>query len=142
MTDVFRPDGLLAQHLPGFTYREAQEEMAQIIHDALVRPKNLALEAGTGIGKTFGYLVPVLMSGRRAVISTGTLPLQDQLYHRDLPLLGSAIGRPVDVALLKGRANYLCWHRLKNAQHSELRDSQLLTKPVSYTHLRAHETDS
>ena len=128
MTDVFRPDGLLAQHLPGFTYREAQEEMAQIIHDALVRPKNLALEAGTGIGKTFGYLVPVLMSGRRAVISTGTLPLQDQLYHRDLPLLGSAIGRPVDVALLKGRANYLCWHRLKNAQHSELRDSQLLTK--------------
>ena len=94
VTDVFRPDGLLARYLPGFAYRKAQEEMAHIICDALARSKNLAVEAGTGIGKTFAYLVPVLMSGRRAVISTGTLTLQDQLYHRDLPLLGSAIGRP------------------------------------------------
>ena len=141
VTDVFRPDGLLARYLPGFAYRKAQEEMAHIICDALARSKNLAVEAGTGIGKTFAYLVPVLMSGRRAVISTGTLTLQDQLYHRDLPLLGSAIGRPVHVALLKGRANYLCWHRLKTAQHGGLRDSKLLSQLMTVAEwARATET--
>jgi ATP-dependent DNA helicase DinG len=141
VTDVFGRDGLLARYLPGFAYRKTQEEMAHLIHDALARSENLAVEAGTGIGKTFAYLVPVLMSGRRAVISTGTLTLQDQLYHRDLPLLGSAIGRPVHVALLKGRANYLCWHRLNTAQHGVVRDSKLLSQLMTVAEwARATET--
>src|SRR5690606_12309876 len=74
-----------------------------------------AIEAGTGIGKTFAYLVPVLLGGRRAIVSTGTKTLQDQLFARDLPLLGAAIGRRARVALLKGRGNYLCWQRLGTA---------------------------
>src|SRR5690606_9398338 len=71
----------------------------------------LVAEAGTGTGKTFAYLVPALLSGRRVIISTGTRTLQDQLFHRDLPLLGRVLGRPATVALLKGRANYLCRER-------------------------------
>ncbi|MGI9258067.1 MAG: ATP-dependent DNA helicase, partial [Gammaproteobacteria bacterium] len=118
---IFRPDGLLARHLPGFTYRHAQEEMGRLVRESLVESRHLAVEAGTGIGKTFAYLVPVLLSGRRAVISTGTKTLQDQLFDRDLPMLGAAIGRPVKVALLKGRNNYLCWHRLDLAEQDGVR---------------------
>lgn len=76
----------------------------------------LIVEAGTGTGKTFAYLVPVLLSGKRVIISTGTRALQDQLYHRDLPAVCAAIGRPVRIALLKGRSNYLCRHRLDLAE--------------------------
>lgn len=90
--------------------------MAEIVADAVERGAHVAIEAGTGIGKTFAYLVPVLHSGRRAIISTGTRTLQDQLFSRDLPRLGSVLGRPVEVALLKGRNNYLCWHRLEIAR--------------------------
>lgn len=92
--------------------------MASIVADALERTAHVAIEAGTGIGKTFAYLVPVLHSGRKAIISTGTRTLQDQLFSRDLPRLGAVLGRPVDVALLKGRNNYLCWHRLEIARHA------------------------
>ena len=119
MTDlasVFSPEGLLAAHLPAFSYREPQARMADLVDRALSGGEHAVLEAGTGIGKTFAYVVPILLSGRSAIISTGTKTLQDQLFSRDLPALGEALGRPVDVALLKGRANYLCWHRLKNAR--------------------------
>ncbi len=129
MTDLaefFGADGALAQHLPGFTHRDAQQAMATHIWQALQHREHLVVEAGTGIGKTFAYLAPVLLAGRRAVISTGTKTLQDQLFARDLPALGAAIGRPVSVALLKGRANYLCWHRLALAQQGEIGDPTLL----------------
>ncbi len=86
--------------------------MAEAVADTLARSGQLVVEAGTGTGKTFAYLLPALMSGRKTIISTGTKALQDQLYHRDLPLIGKAVGRPVTTALLKGRANYLCLHRL------------------------------
>ena len=125
LAEMFRPEGLLAEHLPGFTHRHAQEEMAQLVWDALGEGRHLAIEAGTGIGKTFAYLAPVLLSGKRAVISTGTRTLQDQLYDRDLPMLGAAIGRPVKVALLKGRNNYLCWHRLEIARQDGGRNGAL-----------------
>ena len=92
--------------------------MASIVADALADRSHVVIEAGTGIGKTFAYLVPVLHSGLRAVVSTGTRTLQDQLFARDLPRLGSVLGRPADVALLKGRNNYLCWHRLELARSS------------------------
>jgi ATP-dependent DNA helicase DinG len=114
--DDFAPDGALAAHLPGFRFREPQARMAALVEQAIERGEHAVLEAGTGIGKTYAYVVPILRSGRRAIISTGTRTLQDQLFARDLPALGAALGRPVDVALLKGRANYLCWHRLDNAR--------------------------
>lgn len=95
--------------------------MAELVDAALTAGEHAVLEAGTGIGKTFAYVVPILLSGQTAIISTGTRTLQDQLFSRDLPALGKALGRPVDVALLKGRANYLCWHRLRMG----LRDGRL-----------------
>ena len=116
LSDVFAPNGALAAHLPGFSYREPQQRMADLVEQSLDRAQHAILEAGTGIGKTFAYVVPILLSGQRAIISTGTKTLQDQLFARDLPALGRALGRPVDIAVLKGRANYLCWHRLNNAR--------------------------
>jgi ATP-dependent DNA helicase DinG len=116
ISEAFLPDGLLARHLAGFSYREPQARMAELVDRAIRGGEHAVLEAGTGIGKTFAYVVPILMSGQSAIISTGTRTLQDQLFGRDLPALGRALGRPVDVALLKGRANYLCWHRLRAAR--------------------------
>jgi len=126
LADLFDPEGILARRLPGFSYREAQARMAGIVADALAGGGHVAIEAGTGIGKTFAYLVPVLHSGRRAIVSTGTRTLQDQLFARDLPRLGRVLGRPVDVALLKGRNNYLCWHRLELMRSSGDADAATL----------------
>src|SRR5258706_60159 len=126
LADIFGSNGALAERLPGFSYRESQERMAQLVMQALASGRHAAIEAGTGIGKTFAYLMPVLMSGRRAIISTGTKTLQDQLFARDLPLLGTVVGRPMQVALLKGRNNYLCWHRLETARHDGTRDAETL----------------
>ena len=109
---LFGRAGPLAQVLPGFSLRRDQMAMAEAVAETLESRTQLVVEAGTGIGKTFAYLVPALYSGRRVIVSTGTRTLQDQLFHRDLPLLGRALGRPVRTALLKGRANYLCRHRL------------------------------
>jgi ATP-dependent DNA helicase DinG len=128
IADIFSPDGALAASLPGFSYRKAQQEMATLVATALSSGKHAAIEAGTGIGKTFAYLVPVLVSGRRAIISTGTRTLQDQLFARDLPLLGALLGRPVRIALLKGRGNYLCWHRVEAALHDGTRDAATLAE--------------
>ncbi|BCU06874.1 ATP-dependent DNA helicase [Allochromatium tepidum] len=115
MTDlshILGPDGRLADQIPGFTHRAQQQAMAERVADVLESGGVFICEAGTGTGKTFAYLVPALLSERKVVISTGTRNLQDQLFHRDLPLIRSALGVPVTTALLKGRANYLCRHRL------------------------------
>jgi ATP-dependent DNA helicase DinG len=114
--ELFGPDGPLARAIPGFSTREEQIGMATAVDHALRTRGRLVVEAGTGTGKTFAYLVPALLSGRRVVISTGTRTLQDQLFSRDLPMVASALGRPVRIALLKGRANYLCLHRLELAE--------------------------
>ncbi|HVJ29540.1 MAG TPA: DEAD/DEAH box helicase, partial [Gammaproteobacteria bacterium] len=100
LDDVFGVDGALAERLPGFTYRAAQQQMAELVVEALTSGRHAVIEAGTGIGKTFAYLLPVLLLGRRAIISTGTHTLQDQLFGRDLPLLGAVVGRPMEVAVL------------------------------------------
>jgi ATP-dependent DNA helicase DinG len=110
--DVFDLAGPLARALPGYSYRPEQAAMAKAVGGALARLEPLIVEAGTGTGKTFAYLIPALLSGRSVIISTGTRTLQDQLFHRDVPLLAKALGLPVKMALLKGRANYLCRHRL------------------------------
>jgi ATP-dependent DNA helicase DinG len=114
--EIFGADGPLAAAIPGFATRVEQISMARSVAAALASRSQLIVEAGTGTGKTFAYLVPILLSGRRVVVSTGTRTLQDQLFHRDLPMVARAIGRPVKVALLKGRANYLCLHRLDLAE--------------------------
>ncbi len=106
------PQGPLARVIENFESRREQQLMADWVGETLEARGMLAIEAGTGTGKTFAYLVPALLSGRQAILSTGTRTLQDQLFHRDLPTVAKALGRPVRVALLKGRANYLCRHRL------------------------------
>jgi ATP-dependent DNA helicase DinG len=116
LEDVFGHDGPLARALPDFRVRREQLRMAQSVSAALAAQESLVVEAGTGTGKTFAYLVPVLLSGSRVLISTGTRTLQDQLFARDLPLLAAALGRPARVALLKGRANYLCRYRLARTE--------------------------
>jgi ATP-dependent DNA helicase DinG len=107
------PEGPLARVIDGFESRREQQVMADWVGETLDARGMLAVEAGTGTGKTYGYLVPVLLSGRQAILSTGTRTLQDQLFHRDLPTVARALGRPARVALLKGRSNYLCRHRLE-----------------------------
>jgi ATP-dependent DNA helicase DinG len=114
--EIFGAEGPLATAIPGFATRDEQIAMAEHVWQALRSQGRLIVEAGTGTGKTFAYLVPALLSGRRVIISTGTRNLQDQLFHRDLPTVTAAIGRPSRVALLKGRANYLCVHRLELAE--------------------------
>ena len=109
---IFSAQGPLSRALEGFRARSSQQRMAARISSALDLREHLLIEAGTGTGKTFAYLVPALLSGLRVLISTGTRTLQDQLFHRDLPLLAAALGRPARVALLKGRSNYLCRARL------------------------------
>ena len=113
-TAIFSTEGPLSRALEGFRERPSQQQMATRISEALELREALLVEAGTGTGKTFAYLVPALLSGLRVLISTGTRTLQDQLYHRDLPLLAAALGRPARVALLKGRSNYLCRARLES----------------------------
>src|SRR4051812_44898430 len=113
LDEVFGPRGPLARTLADFVPRRSQLAMAQRVALALENRAPLVVEAGTGTGKTFAYLVPALLSGRRVVISTGTRTLQDQLFNKDLPLVAGAIGVPARVALLKGRSNYLCSYRLR-----------------------------
>jgi ATP-dependent DNA helicase DinG len=113
---VFEKDGMLAQHIEGYSERTQQVEMALAIADAIEHNTQLVAEAGTGTGKTFAYLVPALLTGGKVIISTGTKNLQDQLYSRDLPNVRDALKVPVTVAMLKGRANYVCHYHLERAE--------------------------
>lgn len=113
--DALGRDGPLAQSLAGFVPRAGQQAMAGAVEAALAEHRTLVAESGTGTGKTFAYLVPALLSGLKVLISSGTRNLQDQLYRRDLPMVRDALKMPVHAALLKGRANYLCLHRLDRA---------------------------
>ena len=119
VADVLGPGGVLARTLDGFAERRQQLDMAEAVADTLEAGGQLIAEAGTGTGKTFAYLVPALLSGQKVIISTGTRNLQDQLFLRDLPLLRDAMASPVQVALLKGRSNYLCIERMDAALADE-----------------------
>lgn len=116
MTDDFMPPGVLAKALNGFKPRESQRLMAEAIRDAIGAQHPLVVEAGTGTGKTYAYLVPALRADKKVIISTGSKALQDQLYARDLPRIAQALSYRGQLALLKGRANYLCLERM--AQHA------------------------
>ena len=108
MQAFFGSGGRLAASLPGFEPRAEQAALAQEVADALVRGQHLLAEAGTGIGKSLAYLIPALESGKRVVVATATKALQEQLLTKDVPAASAALGREVDVAVLKGRQNYLC----------------------------------
>ena len=110
---VFGRGGLLSRKITDYRTRPQQLEMAVRVAEAVRDNAVLVCEAGTGTGKTFAYLVPALLSGGKVIISTGTKPLQDQLYHRDLPVVREALNVPVTTALLKGRANYVCHYHLE-----------------------------
>ncbi len=111
-------EGPFAREVPSFAPRDTQQRMADAVTQAIGSGDSLVVEAGTGTGKTFAYLVPALLSGKRVIVSTGTRNLQDQLFHRDLPRVLSILGAKADVALLKGRANYLCKYRLQQTVES------------------------
>jgi len=113
---IFGPEGPIAGELPAYRFREQQLAMANAVARAIDERGQLLAEAGTGTGKTFAYLVPALLSGGKVVISTGTKTLQDQLFQRDLPQIRDALKIPVTVALLKGRANYVCHYHLARAR--------------------------
>jgi len=119
IADVFGPKGALAGVIPGYSPRAAQIEMATKIAEAMAAGQHLIAEAGTGTGKTFAYLIPAVLTRKKVIVSTGTKNLQDQLYHKDLPVIRKALSRiPFKASLLKGRANYLCTYRLELALNS------------------------
>lgn len=113
ITQFFADGGNLSQAIEGYQPRDEQIMMAQAIAEAVEEHDTLIVEAGTGTGKTFAYLVPALLSKRKTLISTGTKHLQDQLFEKDIPLLKGLIKHPISTALLKGRSNYLCLYRTK-----------------------------
>jgi ATP-dependent DNA helicase DinG len=139
---AFADHGALARHDPGFKPRPQQDLMAARIAQALEQRESLVAEAGTGVGKTFAYLVPLLLAGRRALVSTATKSLQDQLFLRDLPRLAQALGVPVRMALLKGRASYLCRWRLSQAQASGSLSDRFAVRALNRVSIWAQSTRS
>jgi ATP-dependent DNA helicase DinG len=124
LPEIFSPDGPLAKAIGGYRVRQQQVDMAERIAAAINSQSVFIAEAGTGTGKTFAYLVPALKSGGKVIVSTGTKTLQDQLFNKDLPMVRDALKAPVKIALLKGRANYVCPYHLQNA----LADGRFLTR--------------
>src|SRR5579885_2339733 len=122
--DVFGPGGALADALRGYEPRREQADLAAAIERALALGEHLVAEAGTGVGKSLAYLIPALESGLRVVVATATKALQEQLLQKDVPVAAAAIGREVDVQVLKGRANYLCRRQLQGFQPFLLPDGR------------------
>jgi ATP-dependent DNA helicase DinG len=116
LAEIFGPEGALSKHTPQFRSRPGQIALAQAIEATISKRGVLVAEAGTGTGKTLAYLVPAILSGAKVLVSTGTRTLQDQLFAKDLPLVRQALAVPLVIALLKGRANYVCHHYLERLQ--------------------------
>ncbi len=113
--DFFDPQGALGKTVDNYHTRTEQIEMAKLVQNAIENNESLIIEAGTGVGKTFAYLVPAIINGGKVVISTATKNLQDQLFFDDIPKIRDALGVPVDINILKGRANYICQLRMEDA---------------------------
>jgi ATP-dependent DNA helicase DinG len=124
--EVLGPEGSLSRSLSGFEFRSSQVQMAGMIMRALEEQVPAVVEAGTGTGKTLAYLVPLVLNGKKTVISTATKTLQEQIFHKDIPLLSQAAGLEIDAMLMKGRKNYLCLHRFHQvfARSSRLKPEQ------------------
>lgn len=125
--DLLGADGPFARQLDNFAPRLVQQRMAVAVAAAIAQADTLVVEAGTGTGKTFAYLVPAMLSGQRVIVSTGTKALQDQLFHRDVPRVREVLSVALKAALLKGRANYLCLYRLDQTR----RDAPLAGSPLA-----------
>ena len=123
--DALSENGNLAEAIVDFKVRAEQQKMAAEVAEAISAQHDLVVEAGTGIGKTFAYLVPALLSGKRTIVSTATRNLQDQIYYKDLPTVIDALGIDCQPALLKGRANYLCMERMKQLTQQTVLDQEL-----------------
>ncbi len=132
--DLLGDNGVFAKMLDGFTARSGQQALSSAIENIITKQQILIAEAGTGIGKTFAYLVPAIISENKVIISTGTRHLQDQLFHTDIPLVKRALTVDLPVALLKGRANYLCLYRLRSAHQQTFlnRESQDHLAKINY----------
>jgi ATP-dependent DNA helicase DinG len=129
--EFFKNSGPLSEGVINFHEREDQVEMAKIVNEAIEEKNSLIVEAGTGVGKTFSYLVPALINGGKVVISTATKNLQDQLFFKDIPTIRDALKIPIDINILKGRSNYICQLRMENA----LLEGQFLNKEdAKYIH--------
>ncbi len=118
--ECFAPGGPLATALPGFEARAGQVQMAQLVERGLLEGMHTIVEAGTGVGKSLAYLVPAIRSGKKIVLSTGTIALQEQLVRKDLPLVERALGIPLRVTLLKGRGHYLCKQKYERMRADRL----------------------
>ena len=116
-SEYLSAQGVFSAQVEGYKVRESQLSLSDAIEEAIQNQGVLVAEAGTGIGKTFAYLVPAINSGKKVIISTGTKHLQDQLFFNDIPRVLKVLDVPIKTALLKGRANYLCLHRLQIAPH-------------------------
>jgi ATP-dependent DNA helicase DinG len=112
LEQILGKHGVIAANHPQYEYRPGQIRMAQAVMDAIEASRHLCVEAGTGTGKTLAYLLPIIFSGKRVVVSTATKNLQEQLFSRDIPFLEKALGRELSVCYMKGRSNYLCWNKL------------------------------
>ncbi len=117
MRDFFLKNGLLSKHIKGFSERESQIKMAEKISSAIDRSSPLVIEAPTGVGKTFAYLLPIFHKDKKAIISTATIVLQHQLFEKDIPLISELFDKDVKVEILKGRQNYLCLLRFFNEKN-------------------------
>lgn len=138
ISEFLDKDGLLSKIIPGFTPRESQKQMAEAITKAIELETSLVIEAGTGTGKTFSYLIPIFLSQKKTIISTGTKNLQDQLFFKDIPVIKQLFSFPRKIVLLKGRANYLCLYRLEN----NLQDGRFISRrEVTQLH-QIHEWSS
>jgi ATP-dependent DNA helicase DinG len=135
-------DGPLAREDDAYLERTGQLMMAGAVAQAIADRTTLVVEAGTGVGKTFAYLVPVLLAGRRTLVSTATKNLQDQLFYRDLPRLTEALAVPLTTALLKGRASYLCPYRLERARSEASFADRLAIRALSRIEVWAQSTVS
>jgi ATP-dependent DNA helicase DinG len=142
VTAAFAHGGALAQADPDHVEREVQLRMALGVAEAIEGRSALVAEAGTGVGKTFAYLVPTLLSGARALVSTATKSLQDQLFLRDIPRLREALKLPVTVALLKGRSSYLCLHRLNQARQADTLPDRWAVRTLAKVEQWSHVTAS
>ncbi|MBP7567425.1 MAG: ATP-dependent DNA helicase [Burkholderiaceae bacterium] len=140
VSEVFSSDGPLARALEDYRPREGQVRMTQAVGQAIEDGRALVVEAGTGVGKTYAYLVPALLSGERVLISTATKALQDQLFGRDLPGLMRVLGLPVRAALLKGRSSYLCLHRMEQACHGAVLPDRISVADLSRVQAWSRQT--
>ncbi len=140
VAQAFAPGSALSRAVEQFRPRPGQTEMAVAVARAIDGAGMLVVEAGTGVGKTFSYLVPVLLSGVRVLLSTATKTLQDQLFGRDLPQLVKALELPVRSALLKGRGSYLCLHRMELARQDEASHEPMLARALTKIERWSHIT--